>query len=393
MHAQHSASTPYARNTPFVHFKSAQRRENRLQYRAQVAALCEQLANADLSATALRLALNTLARLIRRGSTTEAMPAAVIAEQLGVHRNAISAGYASLEAAGILKRIAVKHRGAPTRTRLVGRAAEVIGGKTHTTTGTEECGANIEHTPAHPGPISADDTLPSIVLSTNETHAEQSPGMDEVASPISCTTAFTITAEESAARKEGDESAPEESVVASGGAGRFVFDKAVNDAMIAKVPSEIRQMAMRARKPSDLRIDLAWGLTEREVEHFRALVPKPEKPLAVRPRHTEAKSLPLAGKDVTDALSYLMPRLEKAAGSTAQAFAVADQIAYSVIAKGLGQGNALAGVRAAVKMVEGKRWGEPRGFAAERDHWSGITMRSLVCATPSRTGHAQNSVH
>lgn len=394
MHAQAHESAGYARNTPFVHFKSNERKQNRLRYRAQVAALCDELASANLSATAMRVALNTLARMIRRGSPTEAMPVAVIAEQLGVHRNAVSAAYASLETAGIVKRIAVKHRGAPTRTRLTGLAAALVDGKTPSISEIDSGAAlanvgQIERVepnlPAgNDGDIDSEHALCSAPAScpasscTNEYSNEEDAPCD-----VNASATTTLSAQ------PGQPARSEEAGRGDG----FVFDKVINDSMATKVPADARMRAMQARSPADVPLELSWGLTDREVEHFRALFPKPEKPAARKVAGRAPQPKLLASPELAAALVQSLHRLEAISGSKSQAYALSDQIAYQVAAKGLGQGNVLAGVRAGVRLVESKRWSEPRGWSSDRSEWSGITLRSLMGATPHREGHAQQTVH
>ncbi|KZC39858.1 hypothetical protein RHOFW510R12_01030 [Rhodanobacter sp. FW510-R12] len=398
MHAHAHESAGYARNIPFVHFKSAERRQNRLQYRAHVAALCDELARANLSATAMRVALNTLARMIRRGSSTEAMPVAAVAEQLGVHRNAVSAAYSGLESAGLVKRIAVKHRGAPTRTRLTGAAALLVDGKTpgspESSTGPDRPlggdGADIRPSGGHGGvdsmaghpEVCAAPSFPAagsctVQYSIPEAHHEVLP---EAPDATSAQPAQPVRAE---SPKDGTE----------GKAAPFLFDKAINDSMAAKVPSEARMRAMQAKSYADVPLDLAWGLTDREVEHFRALFPKEEKPAPRRAVAHARQAKLTASPDLAAALTQSLQRLQAITGSKAQAFALSDQIAYQVATKGLGQGNVLAGVRAGVRLVESKRWSEPRGWSSDRSEWSGITLRSLLGATAHREGHAHPIVH
>lgn len=394
MHAHAHESAGHTRKTPFVHFKSNERRQNRLRYRAQVAALCDELASANLSATAMRVALSTLARMIRRGSATEAMPVAVIAEQLGVHRNAVSAAYASLETAGIVKRIAVKHRGAPTRTRLSGLAAALVDGKTPDISEIDSGAglANVSQMEGNePGlPAENDDHIGSgHALCSAPSSCPASSCTAQYSNKADAHSEVTVPPTTAISAQPGQPARPDD----EGRVERFVFDKDINDSMAAKVPADARVRAMQARSPADVPLELSWGLTDREVEHFRALFPKPEKPAVKKLAGHAPQPKLLASPELAAALVQSLHRLEALSGSKTQAYALSDQIAYQVAAKGLGQGNVLAGVRAGVRLVESKRWSEPRGWSSDRSEWSGTTLRSLMGATSHKEGHAQQTVH
>lgn len=335
-----------------------QRKNNRLHDRAQLANLCELLVREDLTASAYRVLLDTLARMLRHGITTEAVPVEWMANRLGTHRNAISQAYSQLEAADVLRRVAVKHRGAPTRTRLIGLAAALVDRSL--------LPALVNHESGPSGP-DGPDSLPALVT-------------DEV-TMVTDLCAVTIASPSSSAAPEPAE---------QGRALTFAFDAAINTAMMAKVPHEARTRAMQLHDPSALPVDPAWNLTEGELAHFRALFPKRE--VARRPyKGPTPKMRPTP--ELSAALIQSLPRLQVLAGCAAQAHVLADQIAYQTMCLGLGRGNVLAGVRAGVKLVERKVWTEPRDWASQRGLWGGISLRARTGETHEGQAHAQKAVH
>lgn len=359
MHAIAQEVRPFRRNLHALNAKTVERKNNHLHYRAQLANLCELLAREDLTATSYRVALDTIARMLRRGSATEAVPVAWVAARLGVHRNAISLAYGSLETLGVLHRVPVKRRGAPTRTRLVGLAAGLVDGAITPF-------VNVASGPTEPlGPDSPANDEPPMSAPIAVVASEPTP--EPVTPPA---TAVAIQQESRAA---------------------FAFSASVNASMIAKVPYDDRLRAMQTRNGAMPAIEASWGLTDGEAAHFRALVPKAEAAPIKRKEARASKVMPshaLAG-----ALLQVLPKLVLLTGCEAQAHVVADQIAYQAQCGGLGRGNVLAGVRAGVKLVERQVWTEPRDWVSHSPQWGGISLRARIGALGGERDDAQQTVH
>lgn len=354
MHAH--ASAPYA--TPASHRrqlspKAVERRQNRLHYRAQLATFLEELAVADLTGTSYRVILDTVSRMLRRGSCTEAVGNEWVAQRLGVGRNAVSSAYAALEAAGFVRRVAVKHRGAPTRTRLINVAATLVDGAIPAQlTQLPEQGATApSHAPRAPVARSA------AVQACPEPAPASQAGRAEVPPT------------EAKPPKTPEPTAP-----------KFIFSQAVYDAMVAKVPLDRRMHAMNARSPKECPVDPAWSLTADETAHYLALVPKPE-PVRTKPTPTAESQRVAVPQDaeMMRALAYAHERLSKITGSPAKAAELGDQIAFQVT-QGLGGGDIMGGVRAGISLVGKGRWKEPHTYRWFKSKWSGLTARAYMNA-------------
>lgn len=313
-------------------------------------------------------------RAIRHRTSSEAVPVADIAAALRVHRNAVSLAFNQLETAGLVKRIAVKHRGAPTRTKLVGRAARFAGAFASIVINEPESVGPIGpdpfvkslHTVTVPciNPVSA--FSPSVVAESTDKEGQGGGQHQDMPKP----------ADEVGIREESATSSPEG---AGEGAVAFKFDREVNAAMLAKVPAETRLLAMQGLLASKVPEE-AWQLTEAETDHYRALFPKPEPKRVRRRGSAQEGSKPLATLTpvVRQGMTAILTRLRKATRTEQEAQLVADQIAYMVENKGLGRGNALSGVYAGLKLVEDKRWSEPRDWPSVGMFWRGATFRALL---------------
>lgn len=302
-------------------------------------AFFEAIVRANLPATAMRTLLEVAARMIRRGMVTECVPLDVTAVQLGVHRNGIGLAFAQLESAGFLARSPVKHRGAPTRTTLCGVTRRLIFHATR-----EQLTA-----------VNDSGDQPTEVCP-----AEKSVPTAPIHDPQAVVTASALTP-------------------SSLQTPAFKFDREINASMMAKVPAETRLMASQGLLASKAPEDV-WMLSEAEEDHYRALFPKPEPKPVRRRTAVQSGAMPLATLTpaVRQGVTEILTRLRKATRTEQEAQLVADQIAYMVEHKGLGRGNAISGVYAGLKLVEDKRWSEPRDWPTVSMFWRGATFRALV---------------
>lgn len=352
--------------------KGVERHHNRLHDRAQLATLCDSLAAADLTATSYRVMLDTLARMLRRDCHTEAVGNEWIAQRLSVGRNAVSNAYNALEQGGFLRRVAVKHRGAPTRTRLVGIAAQLIG-----------------NLPAWEQPEPEPVSMAGEGAGQTIEHSEamlRAP--DPVALNIAKEEPTGVTANEEAQKngEAGQGSDPADTVLA------FKFNPRVFRSMAEKVPTEFRARASAARSTKELTVLDEWCLTQDEIAHYFRLVPPdvgvPPKNCA--PRVTCAGVL--ASPPVALALWEALPALQAKAGSKAAAAVLADEIAFQVERGGLGKNDGMAaGVRVGLWLVRQGRWSKPKGFLSAE--WSGAVMRGVIAASSEKASDARKSVH
>lgn len=350
--------------------KAVERHHNRLHDRAQLATLCDSLAAADLTATSYRVMLDTLARMLRRDCHTEAVGNEWIARRLNVGRNAVSNAYNTLETGGFLRRVAVYHRGAPTRTRLVGIAAQLIG-----------------NLPAgeQPEPV-------SIAGEGAGQTIEHSEAMLRAPHPVALNIAKEeptgVTANEEAQKngEAGQNSDPAQTVLA------FKFNPRVFRSMAEKVPTEFRARACAARSTKELTVLDEWRLTPDESEHYFRLVPPDARvpPKNCSPHVTCAGVL--ASPQVALALWEALPGLQAKAGSKAAAAVLADEIAFQVERGGLGKNDGMAaGVRVGLWLVRQGRWSKPKGFLSAE--WSGAVMRGVIAASSEKASDARKSVH
>lgn len=391
MHASPAHADPAcAKNGP-IRSKAAERHHKRLHYRATVAQVCEQLVDANLTSTGYRVALDTLARMLRRGSTTEAVGNEWVASRLHVGRNAVSTAYSALEAFGFLRRVPVKHRGAPTRTRLISVSASLIDG--NIPAGVVQ--AVVDSAPA-PAP------RPNLTVVAEQGRPAQPAPMDRVG-PDSLDGA-TVAVNDGAPVVEpqvADASAEPGADVADVSSDPapttdpFVFNQAVYGSMCAKVPADERFKASRARSPKECPVNEDWNLTPDEIRHYLALIPKPE-PLPKRAARDSISGEPILPitptPELAAALAYAHPRLVALTGSNETAAKLGDQIAFQVCCGSLGGGDDMVGIRAGVSLVAKGRWTEPREFAWFRAKWSGITARAVMMASLGLQCHARKSV-
>jgi hypothetical protein len=308
--------------------------------------LCNRLVKADLTATGYRVMLDSLSRLIAAGRNTEAVPLEYMAKRLGIHRNAVSSAYEALATAGVLKRAVVKHRGAPSRTTLIGPAASLVSRRPAVSGASEtaEQGSQM----SEPWPA-----LPEI--------QPKKPNL----TPVS-----EHTAQQPAGRA------------------------AVNPAQILEMTRSLPEAAQRAAlfhqgPPEAFVIDPAWGLTDAQADALRRMLPK-ETP-AARPANC-APRVRASGEVATDAIAVALfkalPALTQVSGCAKRAGEVADEIAYMAQTGRLGHGDPLAGVRAGISLVKRGTWAKPKGF---HEAWRGAVTRGM--GGRDRQGDARKSVH
>lgn len=350
---------------PSYTHQSVARTHHRINERAQLIKFLEALVEADLTQGAYRVMLDTLARLLRQGRASESVTTDWMAMRLGIGRNTVGTAYAALERAGFLKRVAVKHRGAPTRTRLIGITAALI------------CEAIPDELDT---PVEADAQQPTPA----EGLRDEAPLKPEQA-------AYSVPVQPAESPEKIDETGQgdEPSLVAEA----FKFDPVVYASMVRKVPRECREQAASARSVKDLVVDAAWCLTKAETEHYRRLV-APDAGQPPKRNCTPRVTCPGAtvSRPVALALWEAIPKLQIKAGSKAAAVALADEIAFQVEKGGLGKdAGPAAGVRAGVSLVLKGAWRRPYQYVA--DEWSGAVLRGVIAASPDQARDAQKTVH
>lgn len=321
-------------------------------------------------------------RAIRHRTSSEAVPVADIASALRVHRNAVSLAFNQLESAGLVKRIAVKHRGAPTRTKLVGRAAKFAASFAHIVGfGSDPAGpADPEWLVKLPDDEVGTSTGPAQVIAPHAKAAEVAEGEGDVREAAENASVPLPSIQKAA---PDIATPPQEAVVTTPvttqktpAPAPFKFDREVNASMIAKVPAETRLDAAQGLAASK-KPDPAWQLTDAEAAHYAALFPKPEEKPKPAPR-AASKPVVHVTPVVQEGLTSLITRLRRATKTEQEALLCADQIAYMVECKGLGRGDAVAGLHAGVKLVEDKRWSQPHDWSSVAHFWCGATVRALL---------------
>lgn len=347
--------------------------------------LLNSLVEADLSAAGYRVVLDTLARLMARGVTTEAVPAEWMAERLNLSRNTIGAAYQAAEAAGLLRRIPVAERGAPTRTTLQGALLRVID---IARTGTKPTARVTRHY-RRPG-VSDQRRAAPLVNSAGDTARGGLVSSTSDPAPVRI---FATTQGIRVEQVVHVDHPPKEGPEVEGNKPKLT--PAEMQHALASVPMDARRMATLARGPKDFVIDPAWHLTEIQIDALRMLLPKPEdlrpRPNCVPRTQTGGEIAPWA---VVNAIRSAMPRLEALVGK-GSAPTVADEIVFQVTQKLLGNGDHVGGVRAGLSLVAQGRWRTPRGFSQA---WVGVVDRSWMQMqadreAPRNLGDAQKTVH
>lgn len=362
----------------------------------QLASVLERLVGANLSASAMRVGLDTLARLLRQRRTNEAVPAQWMADRLGLHRNAVGLAYGSLVDAGVFRRIPVAERGAPTRTAAAGpalmllatvRAAAISRADPTGQTIASRCGEPTESLhrlrsvrPAAKKPQQQPPTTPAANEAPRTESGTLAITSGEDTNPVASTAGQGSTA-----------AAPATTVIETAQAvptedrhrdPPFRFDPTVNASMTAKIGKDALYLAMRHTPGMPFQVDPSWRLTDSETEHLLAMLPKREN----RPQRVAAPPpTRVAPPALAKAAMAAIPRLAAALGAE-RAGQLVDEIAYQVVEKGLGKGDHAGGVRAGVAIALAKRWTTPRGFS---DDWKGAVVRGAQ----QEEGDARQTVH
>jgi len=327
---------------------------------AIVAELFSRLVKADLTAAGYRIALDQLARLLQQGRVTEAVTTQWVADRLDLHRNAVGAAYRDLETAGVVRRIPVRTRGAPTRTALIGPAEKLVQALRDTAAG------QLRVIRAE-SPSSPELQAPKPPATIQPTITELTP--PERARPITAAPP---------AVEEGDAPAVKHEPP---------LDPLAHLARAQRIPAVARESAMAFRgDPAALPIDPTWNLTPEDVAFVRRLVPAPEKVPRANCKPRVAAAREIAPRDIAEALWNAMPRITEATGSK-RAGEILDEIAFMVLVRGLGRGDRLGGIRAGVSLVSAGRWKRPLGFDTA---WYGAVLRGLQTAKES---NAHETVH
>ncbi|MHB8742074.1 MAG: hypothetical protein ACYC9L_03030 [Sulfuricaulis sp.] len=311
--------------------------------------LFARLARADLSGAGYRLILDTMARMLANGRVTEAVPLQWIGERLGLHRNAVSTAYEALAHTGLVRRTAVKHRGAPTRTTLIGPSAKVVLALSNMPTGTTAI-------PREP----TQDQPPTIVQRSEpekpiQAENEKPDHVQEIARPRS--------------------------------------DKPVDVDRLMELARSIPQQAQDLARshigaPETLAIDPQWNLSAEQIAFLRKLV-EPENKAPVTNSSPRVLAAPeTAASHIATALIQALPALERVTGCASRAGQVADEIAFMVQSGRLGRGDPLAGVRAGISIVARGTWRRPIGF---HNAWRGAVERAV--RVHGQSDDARKSVH
>jgi hypothetical protein len=363
---------------------------NQQDVRLALIALFDRLCKGDLTAAGYKIALSTLARLLRQGRITEAMPVDAVGEALGLHRNSVGAAYQVLVDLGLVRRIANPNRGAPTRTTLTGPAlalAKVLGtGRlnvgdlqllttVHHTASTEGPSQDVVAPPAAPAampavpdrmPPEAVDGYPARVTPELPSHNETPPP-----SPSAVTEPDLHPSQE--AYKEATRFSPE--TYAS------MRSKLSNDVMYDALQGRLRAV--------DIKPD--WGLTDEETACLLNMCAKIDAPAPAKPKKANptVRAVPTSAEPrIAKYLFESLPRLANVLGE-ARAGAVIDEIAFAVTHNNLGHGDRLGGARAGVSIALLGKWNSPHRMPAD---WFGAVLRGLYGASPKGDGDAQENV-
>lgn len=334
--------------------------------------LLDALVRADLTNAGYRVYLSLIQRLMVQGRDSEAVGLEQVARQLGLSRNTTSNAMAALSEAGLIQRKAVRRRGAPTRTQVIGLGRIML-----------------RHVADQPTLWRGHQKASTLQHHLDTLHQPDPPESSPIEQPLAATPApptgipspdSPTPVEEGAhlSQAETDHAAP---VVADRPA--FRFDPDISASMSAKIGTDAMYDLLQGTvRP----IDPAWALTEDEQAHYHQMGRRPAAPSkAPTPAATVRKqTLPTPSPHVVEEVNKILPWLDLQLG-TALAHKVANQIAYQVHANKLGRGNATMGVRAALSLIRTHRWQRPHDMpAAWEQAWSRVHHQM---------GNAKKNVH
>ena len=261
------------------------------------------LANADLTATSFKILFDILERTLRSGQISWAVDVESTASALCVHRNSVGLGYARLVKAGLINRVVVPARGAPTRTCLAGPALHFV------------------------------KILSEGLGDTRTSHSHTTM--------VACGHATTASA--------------------------AAFHPDVHAALRLKVPAADLIAAMNGRLAGiDPAWGLS-GQESACLLSFKKDEPTMHKKLCVvepiMPKNLGDATRAVRELKLQDQLkSFVQDAIERIGGDPQQAARRAMEIAFQVQCGGLGKGNEMAGFRVGMKLLATGRWSTPRGL-------------------------------
>ena len=344
--------------------------------RERLASTLQRLADADLTASGYRVVLDTLARLLRTGNASEAVPVQWMADRLHIHRNAVSSAYAAAERANFLRRIPVAERGAPTRTALAGPLLATLRLLATPPPERQDEPRRLEPAPTkrHDLPAAPQQrprpriATPAVARTPGAQAATPAKGREYIAVPV----APSATEDKAPA----DPTPPLPPV-------RPAFDPTIQATLRSKVGQDVMYRVMTHPPGRPFAIDPAWGLSTAEAEQLQLLVPAPERqPAQKAPAARPATACVDVPPAIARAALQALPKLTELIGG--RAAKVIDEIAYMVAEKGLGRGDVAGGFRAGLHLVGQGTWSTPRGF---HPAWIGAALRA------AQNGDAHKSVH
>ncbi|MGH8159316.1 MAG: hypothetical protein ACREPQ_14440 [Rhodanobacter sp.] len=346
--------------------------------------LFDRLVKADLTAAGYRVILDTMARLISQSRATEAVPTQWMADRLGLHRNAIGAAYADLEKSGLLRRIAVLTRGAPTRTTLTGPALRTTrlvchGWILHDDANAVGAGAgagavNDGRELVESEPVGSPQEVPATGAKATPDHsrAQHHPAVTHSESADqACSTSNQNPDSGPNRQAAGPAQTTREDAVVD-----RIFSPEIHATVSAKVPGDAMYAVLSGRLA---KVDVSpdWGLTEDETNCLLSLAPKRERATA-RSATTQGRpalaAVPTrAHPELASEVWKKLPRITQVLGEK-RAGEVIDEIAFSISCLDLGRGDLGTGIRAAMSLVGKGVWQRPYGFTAD---WRGAVLRGL----------------
>lgn len=325
--------------------------------------LLDRLVQADLTSAGYRMYLSLMQRLMVQGRDSEAVGLEQIARHLGLSRNTTSNAMAALSEAGLIQRKAVRRRGAPTRTHVIGLGRVMLRHvaeqptlwRGHKKSSAWQKGLDTACDHQMPKPLMVEsvpepmDPAPlTVAPAVAPEHSSTEPAVDAP----SLSQAETV-------QKAAERPAPP----------AFRFDPEVSASMSAKIGKDamydLLQGSIRA-------IDPSWQLTDAEQAHYLHMGRRRSEPAVEKTKPAQCKKavLPTPSSHVVEEVAKILPWLDLQLG-TQLAHQVANQIAYQVNSHKLGRGDASMGVRAALSLVRANRWQRPHDMPATWDQaWS-----------------------
>jgi hypothetical protein len=378
MNTNKAVANDLVTNTPtsVFHPKQEKRGADGAVSTASLVEFLDRLRKSEMSASGFVVVLDTVSRLLKRGQTTEAVPTEWMAERLDLHRNAVGLAYKAAEAAGLLRRIPVLERGAPTRTALSGPSLALV--RPIATQPKQEAispGYRSDSPPQR-------NRRPRVRASRRSAIATRIGLTARAMTPLTTgqSTITTVSSPAGKAKIALDSFTRGEPAPFTKEAAPARLSPTDLMALATRIPEAAKHAAMAFRyAPELLLIDPAWDLSPEEETFVRHLVQRPEvKPTPSNSSSTVTVVQQRADQGLSQAIWASMPRLTGAIGAK-RAGEIVDEIAFMVMCCNLGKGDACGGVRAAVSLIAQGRWNSPRGFT---EQWRGAVLRGIN-ATPA----------